>query len=138
MDQHPPNLFIRGWASAAQGPLPRPVTFHRYLSSALPQHAGFIQGQGGLLRRGCFLSSHVYYTQMEALQALALPHPPTHVITFSLPPATPLAGPAWVEPLAPARVPVQPGIHRFGDGLEYVLLKDYPLGEDDYTIAALT
>ncbi|GEM_PF-6757425 len=131
MDFQPANLFIRG-ASPGQGfsfgqhfELNHPLTVYKYLNAAY--HVGIIEqplSAAEALVPPIYVTTHRYYTGIQALRALAIPGPlPTHVLEINLPPGeeVELQGPSWITPLDPSDVTALPAEHRDGNGTQFLV-----------------
>ena len=123
MDVQPINLFIRGTSIGALLTLVHSMTVYKYLTPLFHQPVIDDVTQASNLRVPMYVTTYRYYTPLEAVRALALPGPvPTHVLEIDLPPGAELQGPAFVEPLAPALARALPREHRWGNGIECLLL----------------
>lgn len=142
MDFQPPNVFVRdcetyGDTIILRGPL---RCFHYFLRRAKTWVPGPRDPQTWDLRRPLWVTPWEYYEPQQARLALALPGPvPTHRLTLILPPGTVLYGPAWVAPLARARVLVDPNVGRPGNGTEYLVTGKFPIrfDQDRYNVEEL-
>lgn len=129
MDFQPPNLFIRGATVGALVRLPVSMTMYKYLTKRY--HQAIIDNPDGARRLPppIYLTTYRYYASREALRALALPGPaPTHVLEVHLAAGAEFQGPAFVSPLSPSGILALPREHRYGNGIEFLLLT--PLSDD--------
>lgn len=123
MDFQPPNLFIRGVSLGALITLLHPMTVYKYLTRIFHQRVIENPREAVNLRVPMYVTTYRYYMPLEALRALSLPGPsPSHVLEIDLPPGAELQGPAFVEPLSLTQIRGLPREHRYGNGIECLLL----------------
>lgn len=123
MELQPPNLFIRGASFGGLVTLSDPVTMYKYLTPKF--HGRIINDARAALKLPppVYLTTYRFYTSLEALRSLALPGPaPTYVLELHLAPGVELQGPAFVEALSSSAALLLPGEHRYGNGIELLLL----------------
>lgn len=115
MDCQPVNLFIRGSQTGALLTLAHTMTVYKYLTPYFHEPViADAEQQARNLGVPMYVTTYRYYTQLEAVRALALPGPlPTHVLEIDLPAGAELQGPAFIEPLAPGQTRALPREHRW-------------------------
>jgi hypothetical protein len=120
MDLQPPNIFVRGYENAVSYSAPGVLRVYHYFP-AKRLDPGAI-GLGTVLKAKLFVTPWGSYGARQAQEALALPgSQPTHVVALDLPAGVRVQGPAWIQPIGPAQVQVDPSVHRYGNGLELLL-----------------